>query len=83
MDPKSISSRRRKWDKFLSKVGDWKNNSLAGAKMGFIVGALSGVVLGLMAAFQTKRMLAIPITMLGSACTFSCIMALGSVVRSD
>ena len=43
---------------------------------------LAGFGIGLVTAFQTKRLIFIPITMVGSGVFFSGVMAFGSIIRS-
>jgi len=71
--------------KFL-KLKNWanaaKNNAKQGAMMGFMVGGLFGGAVGLYSAFQTKRFLAIPISIIVSGTSFGFILGCGSLVRS-
>lgn len=79
-----------KSSKFAKKVNKLKEalssarlNMLNGAMMGFMVGGLFGAVVGLYSAFQTRRFIAIPMSILVSGGSFGFIMGCGSVLRSD
>jgi hypothetical protein len=60
-----------------------KVNMLNGAMMGFMVGGLFGLVLGIYQAFQTRRFMAIPMSVIVSGGSFGFILGCGSVLRSD
>ena len=60
-----------------------KSNMLNGAMMGFMVGGLFGLVVGVYSAFQTRRLIAIPMSVLVSGGSFGFILGCGSVLRSD
>lgn len=60
-----------------------KSNMIQGATMGFMVGGLFGLVIGVYSAFQTRRFIAIPMSVLVSGGSFGFILGCGSVVRSD
>lgn len=53
-----------------------------GGLQGFAIGLLSGLGIGIVTAIQTKRLIFIPITMVGSGVFFSGVMAFGSLIRS-
>jgi len=56
---------------------------LNGAMMGFMVGGLFGFVIGCYSAFQTRRLMTIPISVIVSGGSFGFILGCGSMVRSD
>jgi hypothetical protein len=56
---------------------------LNGFMMGFMVGGLFGLVIGMYSAFQTKRLLAIPMAVIVSGGSFGFIMGCGSIIRND
>lgn len=60
-----------------------KVNMLNGAMMGFMVGGLFGLVIGIYSAFQTRRLIAIPMSVLVSGTSFGFILGCGSVIRND
>ena len=60
-----------------------KNNMMNGAMMGFMVGGLFGLIIGIWSAVQTRRLAAIPISVLASGGSFGFILGCGSVLRSD
>lgn len=73
----------KKINKFKHAMVAAKSNMLNGAMMGFMVGGLFGLVIGLYSAIQTRRFIAIPMSVLVSGGSFGFIMGCGSVVRSD
>jgi hypothetical protein len=60
-----------------------KVNMLNGAMMGFMIGGLFGLVIGVYSAFQTRRLIAIPMSVLVSGGSFGFILGCGSVLRND
>jgi hypothetical protein len=56
---------------------------LNGAMMGFMVGGLFGSVIGIYSAFQTRRLITIPMSILVSGISFGFILGCGSVIRND
>ncbi len=81
MDKSSKFSKKVK--KFQTALSSAKMNMLNGAMMGFMVGGLFGLVVGVYSAFQTRRFIAIPMSVLVSGGSFGFIMGCGSVLRSD
>ena len=59
-----------------------KTSFFYGGLQGFAIGLLSGLGIGIVTAIQTKRLIFIPITMVGSGLFFSGVMAFGSIIRS-
>ncbi len=51
--------------------------------MGFMVGGLFGLVIGLYSAYQSRRLLAIPMSVIISGGSFGFIMGCGSIIRND
>lgn len=49
---------------------------------GFAIGCLAGFGIGMISAFQARRFILIPISMLSCGMFFSCVMAFGSIIRS-
>jgi hypothetical protein len=64
-------------------LGNAKNNALQGAMLGAMVGGMFGFIIGCYSAFQTHRLLSIPLSMIISGATFGFIMGCGSMIRSD
>lgn len=56
---------------------------LNGFMMGFMVGGLFGLVIGLYSAYQSKRLIAIPMSVIVSGGSFGFIMGCGSIIRND
>ena len=81
--PKVMTARRKKWERFVHKMGETKNNAVNGVKMGFMVGALAGLLIGSYSAIQTRRLISIPISILVSGTTFACIMGCSGLIHSD
>jgi tetrahydromethanopterin S-methyltransferase subunit G len=81
MDKSSKFSKKVK--KLKEAVSSAKMNMLNGAMMGFMVGGLFGLVVGLYSAVQTRRLIVIPMSVLVSGGSFGFIMGCGSVLRSD
>lgn len=59
-----------------------KTYFIYGGLQGFAIGCLAGLGIGAISAFQAKRLLVIPISMLFSGMFFACVMAFGSLIRS-
>jgi len=55
---------------------------LNGAMMGFMVGGLFGLAIGIYSAFQTRRLITIPMSILVSGTSFGFIIGCGSVIRN-
>ena len=55
---------------------------VGGAIQGFMIGCMAGFGIGLISTFQTKRLVTIPLTMIGSGVFFACVMGAGSIIRS-
>ena len=53
-----------------------------GGLQGFGIGCLAGLGIGAISAFQARRFILIPLSMLGSGVFFSGVMAFGSLIRS-
>jgi hypothetical protein len=49
---------------------------------GFAIGCLAGFGIGVISAFQARRFIVIPLSMLASGTFFACVMAFGSLIRS-
>lgn len=73
----------KKIDKLKNAMYSAKTNMMNGAMMGFMVGGLFGLVIGVYSAFQTRRFIAIPMSVLVSGGSFGFILGCGSVIRSD
>ncbi len=56
---------------------------LNGAMMGFMVGGLFGLAIGIYSAFQTRRLITIPMSILVSGTSFGFILGCGSVIRNS
>lgn len=64
-------------------MGEMKGNIVQSADMGFKMGGLAGVVLGIISAIRSRRMMDIPISGLMMGGMFACIGAISSVIRSE
>ena len=73
----------KKVNKVKASMASAKVNMLNGAMMGFMVGGLFGLIVGVYSAFQTRRLIAIPMSVLVSGGSFGFILGCGSVLRSD
>lgn len=73
----------KKVNKLKASMEAAKVNMLNGAMMGFMVGGLFGLIIGVWSAVQTRRLAAIPISVLASGGSFGFILGCGSVLRSD
>ena len=73
----------KKVNKLKASMLAAKSNMLNGAMMGFMVGGLFGLVVGIYSAFQTRRLIAIPMSVIVSGGSFGFILGCGSVLRSD
>lgn len=51
--------------------------------VGAMVGGMFGFLMGVWSAIQTRRLMAIPLSVIVSGGTFGFIMGCGSMVRSD
>ena len=70
----------KKWKKLKGKMEIAKLNAINGFMMGAIIGGLFGFALGAYQAFLTRRLVAIPISVIGSGCFFGFIMGCGALV---
>jgi len=77
------SKSAKKLNKIKQKLYEARGNMMQGAMMGFMVGGLFGFAVGCYSAFQTRRLLAIPISTLVSGCSFGFILGCGSMIRTD
>lgn len=54
-----------------------------GAIMGFMVGGLFGLIAGVMAAFQTRRLIVIPASAIMGGISFGFMLGCGGIIRND
>lgn len=73
---------QKKLNKLKQRMYIAKHMAIQGAMMGFMVGGLFGFMVGVYSAFQTRRLLTIPLSMLGSGCFFGFIFGCGSMIRT-
>jgi hypothetical protein len=66
----------------MSELSVKKTYFIYGGLQGFAIGCLAGLGIGAITAIQTRRLLVIPMSMIGSGLFFSCVMAFGSLIRS-
>lgn len=59
-----------------------KTYFIYGGMQGFAIGCLAGLGIGIFSAFQAKRFIIIPISMVSSGLFFGCVMAFGSIIRT-
>ena len=72
----------RKFKRFKDDLAMKKTYFLYGGMQGFAIGCLAGLGIGAISAIQTRRLILIPISMIGSGLFFSGVMAFGSLIRS-
>lgn len=72
----------RKFKAFKDDMSVKKTYFLYGGMQGFAIGCLAGLGIGAISAFQTKRLMVIPLSMIASGMFFACVMAFGSLIRS-
>ena len=72
----------KKINKFKDMLYNARSNAIQGGMMGFMVGGLFGFAVGCYSAFQTRSLIAIPISTLVSGCSFGFILGCGSMIRS-
>lgn len=72
----------RKFKAFVNDMKIKKTYFIYGGMQGFAIGCLAGFGIGCLTAYQSKRLIVIPLSMLGSGLFFSCVMAFGSLIRS-
>lgn len=77
-----MSKFSRKFQRFKDQVSMKKTYFIYGGMQGFAIGLLSGFGIGIISAIQSRRLIVIPISMIGSGLFFSCVMAFGSLIRS-
>lgn len=51
--------------------------------MGFIVGGIFGGLMGLYYAVTTRQIMYIPMSAIGSGCSFGFFMGIGMIIRSE
>ena len=56
---------------------------LNGFMMSCMVGGLFGLAIGIYSAFQTKRLIVIPMSILVSGISFGFILGCGAMIRND
>lgn len=74
---------KRKGRKIKKLFSDWWVLGKTGFVMGGIVGGVMGFLGGCVSAYQTKSLIMIPISMIGSGCFFASLMSIGACLRSD
>lgn len=72
----------RKFKAFKDDLKMKKTYFLYGGLQGFAIGCLAGLGIGAISAFQAKRLILIPLSMISSGVFFACVMAFGSLIRS-
>jgi hypothetical protein len=73
----------KKINKLKAVMTTAKANMLNGFMMGCMVGGLFGAVVGVYSAIQTRRFIAIPMSILVSGGSFGFILGCGSLIRTD
>ena len=63
--------------------GGLSGKFLMGMKMGFTVGGIFGTLAGLVAYYQTRNFLYIPLSALSMGASFGFFLGVGTVVRSE
>ena len=74
---------KRKGRKIKKIFSEWWVLGKSGFIMGGIVGSIMGLLGGCVSAYQTKSLIMIPISTIGSACFFASLMSIGACLRSD
>lgn len=82
-DKKKPSWFSRKSKKLKKKLGEFWLYGKTGFLMGSFVGSIMGFFGGCVSAYQTKSLLPIPISMIGSAFFFGSLMGVGACLRGD
>ncbi len=73
----------KKWEKLKVRAHGAQMNIINGSIMGFLVGALFGFFVGCVSAFQSRRLISIPLSVLASGSFFGFIMGIGSALRTS
>ncbi|CAD8126634.1 unnamed protein product [Paramecium sonneborni] len=81
--PQTETARQRKWRIVKRKFAEVQVYAKQGFIMGSLVGGGFGLVTGLWAAVQYKKLSMIPISVIVSGGSFGFIMACGSMIRND
>lgn len=82
-DKKKPSWFSKKSKKLKKKFGEFWLYGKTGFIMGSFVGSVMGFFGGCVSAYQTKSLLPIPISMIGSAFFFGSLMGVGACLRSE
>ena len=72
----------RKFKAFKEELAMKKTYFIYGGLQGFAIGCLAGLGIGAISAFQARRFIVIPLSMIASGMFFACVMAFGSLIRS-
>lgn len=73
----------RKYKKIKKAGKEFWTLGKTGFIYGGIIGSSMGFLVGIVTAYQTKSLIFIPVSMLGSACFFAGIMSVGACLRSE
>ena len=74
---------QRKMKRMRKAFSDFWVVGKTGFMMGSLVGSIMGFLYGSVAAYQSKTLAVIPISMISSGFFFGCLMTVGAVLRSD
>ena len=72
----------RKFNRIFGSAGQTTQTFVTGFKMGCLVGAGFGGVMGVYQAVQLRTFMVIPMAMIGSGVSFGFFMGLGMTIRS-
>ena len=72
----------KKWRMIQQKFTMGKSNFINGFISGAMIGGMFGFCIGIFTAFQTRRFITIPLSMMASGVSFGAIVAFGSLIRS-
>ena len=73
---------QRKFKRIFGTAGNASQLFLTGFKMGFIVGGTFGGVIGCYQFYQMRQFAIIPLSIIGTGCSFGTFMGAGMTLRS-
>ena len=74
---------KRKGRKIKKLFSEWWVLGKSGFIMGGVVGSIMGFLGGCVSAYQTKSLIMIPVSTLGSAFFFASLMSIGACLRTE
>ena len=70
-------------ERIFGAVGDVRQMFFQGFKMGFIVGGIFGGLMGTYYAIVQRQFMFIPMSAIGSGCSFGFFMGIGMIMRAE